>query len=492
MENNRNAEAQYVEPRDIDILVVLSYVIRKWKNVFITAVIVAALGSGFSYYSEYKKTKDKYSTTNIENVKEKLKESEIKQVEEIYAGYDIYNKELDKIQRELDESPALNEKYTNVLSVNYSYYSDYCGLKDLLAGYAFTEEDYEKFAVIYGIEAGSEYLTKMISFGGSEVQNEYQIDTDGLGELLGNGRIVNKYSGNLTVSIITKSEEQGSQLYDIVNAALLDRIDEIKKSGIDIEFKQTNLLLRENVRENQIGEIRKEKVSEKTEIIGEQIKFYEENVEKMDSTKKTLFDLIKGSNENDEVKEVDFELKNVVFFGFVGAILAVLIIAIKWVGSGKIGSKAEVQRYTKAYVIACIKNRKKRILFSSIADRMAAVIDKSIDVEEGKEALEVLTEKVYRTVEKEEAKNVFIASQISTKKEEEILDEIKSKLKKEKIDVTYGNPYKKVEISEKFYEADSIIMLATIEKTSIKFVEELRADCSKVNGKFAGSVILYS
>ncbi|MCR5637402.1 MAG: hypothetical protein K6F97_00940, partial [Lachnospiraceae bacterium] len=76
--------------------------------------------------------------------------------------------------------------------------------------------------------------------------------------------------------------------------------------------------------------------------------------------------------------------------------------------------------------------------------------------------------------------------------EEKLLKKVKATLEKQGINADYGNPYEKVEISKKFYSADSLCLLVTTEKTSLMFIEEVRADSSKTNGSFAGSIVLYS
>ncbi|MCR5202607.1 MAG: hypothetical protein K6D02_05910 [Lachnospiraceae bacterium] len=494
MQNDMNKD-RYENEVEIDILSAMSSVVRKWKVVFAAMIVVAVVGGFLSYYFEKKKVENQYSDETIELIKSELTVAEVAKVENLYAGYDVYNKKVEDIQEELDENPRLQDKYLDLLSVQYLYKSDCSGMVTLFSNYSLNGDDHDKIVAIYGLTGDREkYENQMFSITGDEVQSEYKIDTDAdnQGSLLGIGSITNEYQGTLTVNMYVESKEQGEQILEVINGALIRRLEEIKSKGVEIELNKTADYYKQNFRKDEVEVLRREKVSEKADTLNLQVEYYDDNVSGLEKTQKDLFVSLKGKAENEIVKEVEFSASNAVIFGALGAVVTIIIIILVSICSGKVYTNNNVKNRTRDYVIASFKNRKKRILISAIADKLADAIDGSSDIAEGKDALEVVAEKVYMTVKRNDAKNVFIVAQFVTKKEEEVLSKIKDRLKKQGIEVNYGNPYANVDNSRKFYSCDSIVLLATTGKTTSKFINDIKLDSNRTDGKFVGSVVLYS
>ncbi|MCR5638552.1 MAG: hypothetical protein K6F97_06905 [Lachnospiraceae bacterium] len=492
MDNSNNSNKRIVTEREINILELISYIIRRWKFVFVIAVVIAALGGLYGYLKDSSNAKKRYTAEDIEKAKESLAESEISEVEKLYAGYTTYNDELDVVQEYIDTSLKVKPEYTGVLTVQYFYESDRAGMLETFNSYAFSDEVYSKIADVYGLDEISRYVYEMVSVNGSEDKSEYQIDTNAGSSILGIDNISTKYNGSFKVVITAKSEEQSEQVYEIVNAAFMNRLKDVRETGVSVDIRQSGKNYTADYREEEIDSILRANLKQRSEIIGAQAEYYKNNIESLSPEKKNLFNTLKLCNEVFKEKEVGLGLKRILVFGILGVIVACVILLMKYIVSGKVHSKGDVAYNTKEYIIACFKQRKKRILISALADIIADSIDGTKEIQAGEEAMAVVAEKTLATVKKDCAKNVFIVVQNINANEEKLLKKVKATLEKQGINADYGNPYEKVEISKKFYSADSLCLLATTEKTSLMFIEEVKADSSKTNGSFAGSIVLYS
>ena len=507
-------EKDYVKNDELHISI-KDFVMRfclKWRKAVVLMVLFAMLMDAFAIVRSYKQAKTIQENQNlsdqqiaenkmdeannlVESYKEKLTDRELEEVERSVASYEDllqkYNKAISYNNKSIKMKLNPNQVPTVVLNYNidthYEVTYPVIEKRDKAPDIAYALESsitsgdiYKKIGEQINLDEESSYLAELIQveyFENSnfsitvnylnrddciliaEILNEYiMAEAKNLKENMGGFEIIltsDNYSEGPNADILAAQASQANNINVIKNALnnLFYGLTEDQKNCYYAILDQNKLERMEE--DNYTNQNSEAEITEKeqTQMTG-------------------------------EVKIIHVKY---IFLGIIiGMLLYAVIIFIKYVASDELKTTEDIENIYKLPLLGQIDITKRKGI-----DKKIEVAFQGETVDSAEEQQEYVCANVLLYAERCDSKKIFVMSSSMNQQIDEMMQSIVDKLRKEKIEISFGkSSLHSAESLKKLMNMDAVIIVEKIDTTNTKELEKLINQCCFQNIPVLGGVIL--
>lgn len=357
----------YRDEREIDLIDLCRQVFKNWKMIIVFSLIGLVAGSAIGYVKsahvvEVSKEETVVDTTtsDIDSLKEKLSEREIKEVEMVVNSYSYYKKLYSdkekyinssiRMQLDADKVPTMVASYLvrDYYEVSYPEISKVNDIKNIVAVYskALTDEN---------------VISKVAKALGDDVSENYVKELYGVG--LEGDSILN-------ITVTARSEEECRKVIDVLKPELEAQISVVSNLyEHDIEYLDTyfSVNVNENILSEQQGQVDALKnlqnlmLTVGNSLTTDQKALYTKLNDGNLSGVNAVSDMEQAFEDAETVvseKTVvrSFDAKYAAFGLFAGAFIFIMFICLKYILSQTIKTKDEISELFKVSVLGCMKD----------------------------------------------------------------------------------------------------------------------------------------
>lgn len=345
--NERNDDDEI----EIDLAKMFASILRRWKMIVGWTVVLAVLVGVIASLKEYQSAKNQYSDENMEAITEKLTQTEIQEIKEIYSRYKAYQKLFRNDDEYMESSVLMTWNPNDIITENIGYIisSDQADTASTFVRYTLGDEEYIKIAAIYGEDVDSKYISEAISLyiEDSDLNDSINLQSEDGNSIFNGGTITNNYYKTLNVRIFGTSKEQCESIAGIINQAIDNYTQKLKNSGISVDITQISESCLEGYSQ-ELKDIQQNVMTNHSSSVNEYKDFVSNNIDTLEEDQKNYYDFLVG---RDNQKKIIISWKKYALFGaLIGFILSILIAIILYLSEKDFRTEDEIQ--TAAYQIS--------------------------------------------------------------------------------------------------------------------------------------------
>lgn len=484
-ENNITVVAKTAEAQDIiglDLLDLLAVLLLKWKRILAVVLIGAILGFGLAQMrgnssSDTEKTVEEA----IEEARGQLSEDKAVAVEQLFFQYVNYL-ELQKEMRSYYSSFAASDVSSeNTVQMRSEYYitSSIRNLDTVFIKMAVTEADYQAMREIAPDQEAGAAIYNRISF--TTVYNENSISRQNTVNLPIQEGEKNAYLIN--VELYGNSEEQCRKMMNVVEAAFKREAEELKRLDPEIELEALGIQFNYNVA-GYVQKLRKQNIDNMTTAESE-MNNLTNKVGKMSAEEKKYFELLQQQYEGTytTAKHQVAWKRYIVIGAFLGAMISVGVVILRYMWDGKVKSAYELEQNGKLLSRVFIKGKK------NLFGRWAAGLIHADDTDPAVKA-DMLATDVGILMEKNGKNAVMLLCSQEDSDAVGFAEQVKVRLQEKNggLKVCIGNPAHSVDELEMAAQADMGVLFAEMKISRRSVLREWRQICERYKLPLAGSV----
>lgn len=384
----------YSDEKEISLIDLCLYILKKWKLMMIAAVVLAVLAAGLTYMKSRSAYDAAMNTPLAEEPMEidmtaeekesfQLKLDAIEEYDNIIADYDYY------LDNSIHVQLNANKYYKGTLQYAFNVDSNEELVKTvaLCNSQVFSEENYEELAASLDAQTDVALLKEVVSTGKTSYDKELSTD-------------VIEYA--ITVSHYDESECQ--KMLDFYEAKM-----ELVAEDTEVNAEKLSASLK-TVSDSSLMNVRSNTIKAKTDIYNAKTALLTNMTEK----EKEQYALIQGSLVNEEseepvavsVPEPGIDLKMVVLAAFVGVFCVVALYGCLYLFDGRVHGKKEMESWLNLPIIEVGKDDDTvAIMLSGIAKQKK--VKKVYFTGKGLDGNESVNRKLKALLEKEGIAAVF-------------------------------------------------------------------------------------
>ncbi len=442
---------------EIDLLDFCATLLRKWKPMLISGIIVGLLGAGYALAFGTKKAKE-VTPEQLENAINELSETDAREVESLYSQHESYKKYKEQLQKYYSNYIFEDDEAMNYIikQIKYNVSSKAYGGESILTGFSLTPEIYDQIKVILsdGDELTEVDVYKHVSIGYSGDGSEYIRNFGTRDELI-------EKQGMLTVTIYGKNEGQCSKIQQIVDEALHDQLATARKVDPDMTLTYVGESYYDDVR----GWIVSQQNNWFTQIqdVDKMITNVETQVKALSSEQTTYYKLLEEQGEEAPINPRGLSWKKFLVLGAVlGIFLQLIYYAVKYLFDGNIKTEGELYSVQIPVLnrIALKKSPDNRV--TRAITRIRKVEGKVRERDEAMAASDIAL-----MLKKADAKSVYLVCSSGEAEETATAETLQKKIQEAlpSCNVMIGQPLSGAEELKKLGESACVVFLVSLKQS---------------------------
>lgn len=494
------------EERTIDLGEILRHTLLKWRSILVFMVIFAILADGYAAVKSYRnvsQSQQEEDTQDFSQYEEALSEREVQEVKDAAENYAIYEKSYNdykeyntnSIKMQLDATAVPTQKLIYRITGGRN---DIMNISDAYVELLPNDEICQGVLNEIDWDVDSSYVKELIN-----VTNTH-MDALAVGGLTVSGVLEGTEENNestlITITILADSEQNCKLIGDVVEDSLQN-----VTANLQEQFGQYSISLISN----HIGtEANKDLLSEQQARINEMNNSSSsmQNLENsLSDDQKDYFDALVSEEikqmgeketfvleeETQEEARVDYvNVKYIVAGAFLGMVLYCIYAICRFLLDKRLVSKTYVVDDLRCSLLG---------IFSGQNNKSKNIIDKWINRLFGHDycsyseenAMELLCAEIRIIIQKNNIKRIYVTSTAESNDIEKFLNLFKTKLGKEKVDLSIGKSIvHDVNSLERFTESEAVIFLEQINCSLINDVRKEVGECSRYDVQDLGFILI--
>lgn len=457
----------------LDLRDLFATILLKWKTILAVLLIGALLCFGVAQMKGGKET-EPVTEEGINAARERLATDKATMVEQLFFQYVGYKELQEDIRAYYRTFAASDVNLDNTVQMRERIYVT-SNLDNLHRFMMLTEEDYQAMREIAPDEEAGATIYDRVS---TTMESE---DTITVLNLDGQDRIPKQYVVNIL--LYGNSEEQCSEMMAVAEKAVYREIESLKELDPKIEATTVKEGFNYDVAEYVQG-LRKKNIDRMTTAETEMSRL-ETKVEKLASEEKSYYNLLKKQyDETFTVKQPHVSWKKWTVIGaFLGAVMAVAVVFLCYILSGKIQSACELEQF--GFLLNSVFIKGKKNLFG----KWAAELIHADDTDPAVKADMVATD-IGILMDKNGKNTLMLLCNQEDADAAGFAEQIKARLltKNDELKVSIGNPLHSVDELEMAAQADMGVVFAEMKKSKRGMLREWRQIGERYKLPMAGTV----
>ncbi|SEA32148.1 hypothetical protein SAMN02745687_02510 [Lachnospiraceae bacterium NK3A20] len=480
---------------EIDLGSMFAAILRRWKMILVAIIVAAVTAGGIGCYAGFRENAGRYSDESLAAVQDKLTQSQIAMVDQLYERYKAYRNKIDDNQRYLANSILMNLDPNNISTqkVEYLVTSDQENVVNSFAGLTLGMDDYQAIADSLGTDVDTRYIYEVVNIaalGSSDNADEVNVTSDAGKDLWKGGTITNGYRQLMDVTIVAQSKEHCEAIADIVDAALKAQASKLQAAGVTLTLSVVGDNYTESV-STALANQQQAAIAQGSTLMADYNDFTEENIDTLDADKADYFNfLIK----RDDDKEEDIHWKRYAAIGALTGLLAALVIAIaKYLTSGGFHTAEEFTKSANVPLLGVLHSsgnyRLVDAAFHRAADRIEFGHLPRIGTNDTAR-LGVIAARLKELCGQEENSSIYLVQNYSLPYAKDVAEKLCALLKNEGLRVSLGNPLTNADEFTRLTTSGNAVLLCALEDGRRADLEQIVKICEESGVKLQGGVAI--
>ncbi len=475
----------------IDLSDLLAQLFYNWKWILVVGVIGMAAGMGCYLFASQNQGAKKISQEDIEAARALLPEDAASNVEQLHIQYESYIAYRKELQSYLSDSLYKKEDFAGNVGLTSIYYvnSVVSGYNLVLAQVALGTSEYEKIAEILNKDISTmDDVYRRVSVGEVVRTKENGVSLSDVNVNLEEAEAKEKKTMLLQVDIVAENQEQANAVLEVVEEALSRQIQSLQE--IDPEAGMKNLGKTFTTDVSEFLDKRQNNAVNYLNTVNNQIaELQSRYVEPLESDEKSYYNLLKKYSEQDTmpIKE-----KSLLLFLLIGAILGVVLsgafMVLRYIFDGTVKSGNELAYISgDSYLDTLYRKKRGFHLFGGISRLLMGAL-----VEEESHQINMLEVDLEIKVKKMGCHSVYMVCEKNNDWGNDIGTKVQKGLQHNNSNLTLqiGDPLEDSEDREVFSQAEAVVLLVRLKKTSRREMLTWIKLCQRYGLQVAGIVAL--
>ena len=480
------------EETELDLRDLLAELLLKWKAILALLLVGAVLGFGWAHFRNRNVTEPVAIEKAVENARAQLSEDKAVAVEQLFFQYVNYLNLQKEMRTYYSNFVDSDVSVNNTVQMRSEYYivSNIKNLDTVFIKMAVTEADYQAMRQLAPDEEAGATIYDRIAFTTAYNERVYSQNTYSTSSAYSTPSIVKTSGlddGNnaylIHVELYGSSEDQCREMMDVIDAAFRREAEELKVLDPNIKLESLGEQFNDNVADY-VQNLQKKNIDRMT-IAEVELNSLITKVGKLPVNEKAYYDLLQQQYEGvySSVRNHASEKKWTVIGAFAGAVIAVGVIFLGYVMSGKVQSAGELEQNGRLLNRVFLKGKK------NLFGKWAAVLIHADDTDPTVKADMVATD--INILREKNGKNTVML--LCSQEEEDAVgfaEQVKERLlaKNSGRNVSIGNPMCSVDELEMASQANMGVLFAEMKKSKRVMLREWKQICERYKLPLAGSV----
>ena len=513
----------------VDIRSCIAYLMVKWK-VLLIALLLGVLAGGvlgilkqraqdakeLQEEEEIEPVSDILEPATYEEklqmLRDTLQESEALYVEQVYAQYRNYGKQLGYWRQYLANSALQNMKPDNYVKRDLQFVVE-SNNSDVISSFSVSllgTADYERIAEAMGDTITAANAVELIS-----VSNVTQADSETnqpaavqIGDVVTQDPssvsvTPNSYRSIMDITFIASDEEKADTMEEIIGEILEDRKAELKKSGVEVDVESLNRTTVANDYTWLLGQ-QQSKLGPMQSLQTARSNFVRNTVDTLREDEKAYFEGLRAEQagmQEEEMPEEPVEteadkankinkIKIAIAGGFGLLVLAAAVVLLIYVYSDRIRAEEQLKRGYGLPVLLRYRIGKGSLGKDPLRNRGLGILTGvEAAVEAGSGAGRLAAELTHR-IASDADKSVFLAYDIDSEEVRDAVAKLAESLREKGLTAGTGMPVSGDEDYQSLLAADAAVVVETMNESRVLALKDLLGICRRNSVPVLGCVTL--
>lgn len=475
----------------INLADMFAYFLHHWRVILILVLVFMAAVGGYMSYRDYSGIQNKYKEETYSSMVKDMTVEQLENVNQFYNRYITYKEKIADNQFYIDNSLYMMLDANNISSLTREYLvkTSNRGVLSSFAATSLDYDDYTEMAKVFGDDVDPRYVNELVSMWSSTEQDSYDINTDKVGDVI-NGSFAYSYSGLLSFSIIANDKATCEALADIVDKAVLEHLEKLQTSGINVEMAELTTAYNERV-DNSIAEYQRSRIEEGANLFTEYSDF-ETNSEKVLSEDELAVFNYRVEKDQEVTDHVHWKKWVVIGLG-IGLVVAAVFIVLKYLLIPGIKTADDAYIITGEKELGIIiETPKSKVFLGKLFHVWAKNVEfHGVKQVPDKESIPLVCDRISRLCEDKSAKSVMLIVDCEGGYANEVVSKCVKYLEEAGIKAASGNPGTSMEALKSLRESSAAVFVL-VNKGSLP--DSIRSNiliCKENNVPVIGNFIIH-
>ena len=496
----------------VDIRSCIAYLMVKWKILLLALILGVLAGGGFGYMKQKTAAAAPAQVSyeeKLQSLRSALQESDALYVEQVYAQYRNYGKQLGYWREYLADSALQNmepDKYVK-RDLQFIVESDNSDVISSFSVSLLGTADYERLASALDENVSASNAVELVTVSNvAEADSAAGAPAVQLGDVISQEPTVNvspnSYRSIMDITFIAADEEQADAMEEIIGEILEDRKTELKESGVDVDVESLN---RTTVANDAIWLLsaQQAKLAPMQSLQTARSNFVKNTVEVLGDKERAYFDYMRSEQQDTEqtakaaptVKKVN--KKKYAAAGGLGLfVLAFAVLLLMYIYSDKIRAEEQLKRNYGLPVLLRCRIGKSRLGADPIRGRGLGILTGAgLAVPAGSGAGKLAAELAHRIGgaaggAAETDRTVFLAYDRDRKEVRDAVGKLAESLTEKGIAAEAGIPAVSDEAYQALLKSDAVVAVETMNESGALALKDLLGICRRNSLPVLGCVTL--
>ena len=495
----------------VDIRSCIAYLMVKWKILLLALILGVLAGGGFGYMKQKTAAAAPAQVSyeeKLQSLRGALQESDALYVEQVYAQYRNYGKQLGYWREYLADSALQNmepDKYVK-RDLQFIVESDNSDVISSFSVSLLGTADYERLASVLDENVSASNAVELVTVSNvAEADSAAGAPAVQLGDVISQEPTVNvspnSYRSIMDITFIAADEEQADAMEEIIGEILEDRKTELKESGVDVDVESLN---RTAVANDAIWLLsaQQAKLAPMQSLQTARSNFVKNTVEVLGDKERAYFDYMRSEQQDTEqtakaaptVKKVN--KKKYAAAGLGLFVLAFAVLLLMYIYSDKIRAEEQLKRNYGLPVLLRCRIGKSRLGADPIRGRGLGILTGAgLAVPAGSGAGKLAAELAHRIGgaaggAAETDRTVFLAYDRDRKEVRDAVGKLAESLTEKGIAAEAGIPAVSDEAYQALLKSDAVVAVETMNESGALALKDLLGICRRNSLPVLGCVTL--